>query len=189
MDSSYTSDSSYSSDAAISTSFEIWAYFQDKYTLTKLLLRENDLRSSPIWQSKYLTSHSSDTHDWLDITAKLQHDLIRYELISRFPSCHVTTIQIHNLLQLYRNAIYTFPELRSIPLHVRYNRVSETEEQHLQLHRLHKPIPSNLHVHVYNRLFPHSITPPTSLSRLLESPFDPFVSMAKATVLIASSIT
>jgi hypothetical protein len=83
-----------------------------KETLKKMLLRENELRLSEEYQKKYEEAEKSWKIDWLKVTENLQLQILQEFEISNLSK---------GLFQL-RTATVKFPEFKSIPLYVKFNR-------------------------------------------------------------------
>jgi hypothetical protein len=83
-----------------------------------MLLRENDLRLSAEYQQRYLEAEqsSSSTHSWLNITDELQRQIIREFQLDD---------DMEEALLCLRCATTIYPDLKCIPLYVRYNRARD----------------------------------------------------------------
>lgn len=80
-----------------------------------MLVRENQLRLSPEYQQQYCQAEQSSASpsSWLDVTDQLQRQVIREFQLGE---------EMDDALLCLRCATQLYPELRGIPLYVRYNR-------------------------------------------------------------------
>jgi hypothetical protein len=86
-----------------------------KETLKKMLLRENELRLSSEYQKLYEEAEKSWQTNWLKVTENLQIQVLEEFEISNLSQ---------GLFEL-RTASLKFPEFKSIPLYVKFNRSRE----------------------------------------------------------------
>lgn len=144
--------------------------------LKDLLETEEAWRQSPRWQSLYGASHlHSEQGDWLDVTHRLQRELVEQKLALWF-GCPATEDQVEHALRELRTATLAHPQLSRIPLYVRFNRMDPKEEQRVQQEVINLPMSATVRV--------------AALTGMTE----PLVDVLKrepaaVTVLIGSSIT
>ena len=140
--------------------------------LEQLLHTENEWRNSRRWQERYAQAHTSTHTDWLDVTADLQQQLMS-EALCRLLHRSPTRAEVQEGVEYLRSATRLYPDLASIPLYVKYNRVSPGEECRFQSERMNHPIPSSLVVYADDSTVP--------LRSMLSS--------TCPTVIVASSVT
>jgi len=96
--------------------------FLPKGLLKQMLTRENILRLSPEYQQRYEQAErdSNAETSWLDVTDQLQRQVVR--------EFHLEEEMDEALLCL-RSATQIYPDLKEIPLYVRYNRARQGDLQ------------------------------------------------------------
>jgi hypothetical protein len=85
-----------------------------------MLIRENELRLSDEYQKRYTEAEKSSSSSWLDVTDELQRQIIREFNLDE---------EMDDALLCLRCATQTYPDLKDIPLYVRYNRAREGDLQ------------------------------------------------------------
>lgn len=81
-----------------------------------MLIRENELRLSDEYQKRYTEAEQTSTTSWLDITDELQRQVIREFNLDD---------EMDEALLCFRCATQIYPDLKDIPLYVRYNRAKD----------------------------------------------------------------
>jgi hypothetical protein len=78
-----------------------------------MLIRENELRLSEEYQKRYQEAEQISSSSWLDVTDQLQREIIREFQLDD---------EMEDALLCLRCATQIYPDLKDIPLYVRYNR-------------------------------------------------------------------
>ena len=78
-----------------------------------MLIRENELRLSEEYQKRYQEAERTSSSSWLDVTDQLQREIIREFQLDD---------EMEDALLCLRCATQIHPDLKDIPLYVRYNR-------------------------------------------------------------------
>ena len=94
--------------------------FIPKTLLKRMLIRENELRLSEEYQKLYADAERRSYSTWADVTDQLQREVIR--------EFHLDEEMDEALLCL-RCATQIYPDLKEIPLYVRYNRARDGDLQ------------------------------------------------------------
>lgn len=81
-----------------------------------MLTRENELRLSDEYQRKFCEAEKTSLSSWLDITDELQRQVIREFNLDE---------EMDDALLCLRGATQIYPDLKNIPLYVRYNRARD----------------------------------------------------------------
>lgn len=89
-----------------------------------MLIRENELRLSSEYQQRYAEAEKSSSSSWLDITDELQRQVIQEFQLDE---------EMDDALFSLRSATQIYPDLKDIPLYVRYNRARDGDLQSGQL--------------------------------------------------------
>jgi len=90
--------------------------FIPKSLLKSMLIRENELRVSDEYQKRFAEAEKSSFESWLDVADELQRQVIR--------EFHLDE-EMDDALLCFRCATQIYPELKSIPLYVKYNRARD----------------------------------------------------------------
>ena len=85
-----------------------------------MLLRENELRLSDEYQQRFCEAEKSSFPSWLDVTDELQRRVIREFNLDE---------EMDDALLCLRCATQMYPDLKNIPLYIRYNRAREGDLQ------------------------------------------------------------
>ncbi len=85
-----------------------------------MLIRENELRLSDEYQKRYKDAEQISSSSWLDLTDEIQRQIIR--------EFHLED-EMDDALLCLRCATQIYPELKEIPLYVRYNRARDGDLQ------------------------------------------------------------
>jgi hypothetical protein len=85
-----------------------------------MLIRENELRLSDEYQQRYNEAEKTSLTSWLDVTDELQRQIIR--------EFHLDE-EMEDALLCLRCATQIYPDLKDIPLYVRYNRARDGDLQ------------------------------------------------------------
>lgn len=85
-----------------------------------MLIRENELRLSEEYQKRYFEAEKSSSSSWLDVTDELQRQVIREFNLDE---------EMNDALLCLRCATQIYPDLKSIPLYVQYNRARDGDLQ------------------------------------------------------------
>ena len=85
-----------------------------------MLIRENELRLSEEYQKRYQEAEQKSSLSWLDVTDQLQREVIREFQLDD---------EMEDALLCLRCATQIYPDLKDIPLYVRYNRARSGDLQ------------------------------------------------------------
>jgi hypothetical protein len=85
-----------------------------------MLIRENELRLSTEYQKRYNDAEKTSTSSWLDITDELQRQIIREFDLDE---------EMDDALLCLRCATQMYPDLKTIPLYIKYNRARDGDLQ------------------------------------------------------------
>jgi hypothetical protein len=85
-----------------------------------MLIRENELRVSDEYQKRYDEAEKLSSSSWLDVTDELQRQIIREFNLDD---------EMDDALLCLRCATQIYPDLKGIPLYVRYNRARDGDLQ------------------------------------------------------------
>ena len=81
----------------------------------QVLIRENEMRTSPETQSLFAMAELRSDTDWMEVVEELQREVLR--TVAKVPEHEMS-----EALTGLRRAPYDYPELKSIPLYHRYQR-------------------------------------------------------------------
>eukprot|EP01027_Heterolobosea_sp_BB2_P016095 GEZU01022957.1.p1 GENE.GEZU01022957.1~~GEZU01022957.1.p1 ORF type:complete len:198 (-),score=47.91 GEZU01022957.1:814-1407(-) len=95
----------------------------DKETLKAMLRREHELRTSPETQARYTAAERLPNTDWLEVTIELQKQVAR-EFLPLDATDHDVDVLVH-ALRCASNLFHDDPEMKTIPLYVKYNRAQQ----------------------------------------------------------------
>jgi len=85
-----------------------------------MLIRENELRLSDEYQKRYSDAEKTSFSSWLDVTDELQRQIIREFNLDE---------EMEDALLCLRCATQIYPDLKDIPLYVKYNRARDGDLQ------------------------------------------------------------
>jgi len=85
-----------------------------------MLIRENELRLSDEYQKQYSEAEKTSFSSWLDVTDQLQRQIIREFNLDE---------EMEDALLCLRCATQIYPDLKDIPLYVKYNRARDGDLQ------------------------------------------------------------
>eukprot|EP00698_Gefionella_okellyi_P019658 TRINITY_DN6058_c0_g1_i1.p1 TRINITY_DN6058_c0_g1~~TRINITY_DN6058_c0_g1_i1.p1 ORF type:complete len:225 (-),score=40.22 TRINITY_DN6058_c0_g1_i1:541-1215(-) len=95
------------------------SHVPDQELLKKMLRRETELRLSPEIQALYAQAERSGTEDWMDVTNRMQRQLVRDFGFGAVEDA---------VVDMLRRASVLYPhdsDFRTIPLYVRHNRARQ----------------------------------------------------------------
>jgi hypothetical protein len=85
-----------------------------------MLIRENELRLSDEYQKRYSEAEKTSLSSWLDVTDELQRQIIREFNLDE---------EMEDALLCLRCATQIYPDLKHIPIYVKYNRARDGDLQ------------------------------------------------------------
>jgi hypothetical protein len=85
-----------------------------------MLIRENELRLSDEYQKRYSDAEKTSFSSWLDVTNELQRQIIREFNLDE---------EMDDALLCLQCATQIYPDLKDIPLYVKYNRARDGDLQ------------------------------------------------------------
>ncbi len=85
-----------------------------------MLIRENELRLSDQYQKRYSDAEKTSFSSWLDVTDELQRQIIREFNLDE---------EMEDALLCLRCATQIYPDLKDIPLYIKYNRARDGDLQ------------------------------------------------------------
>jgi hypothetical protein len=85
-----------------------------------MLIRENELRVSDEYQKRYDEAETLSSSSWLDVTDELQRQIIREFNLDD---------EMDDALLCLRCATQMYPDLKTIPLYIKYNRARDGDLQ------------------------------------------------------------
>jgi hypothetical protein len=94
-----------------------------EYNVIKLLLeKENKLRTSAEWIERFTNAYSESggARDWID-----EAELLQEGLITEFMGDDISVDDLNFGLNVLRTATQRFPDLKDIPLYIKYNRAKQ----------------------------------------------------------------